>query len=77
MMQAPLPLVVILPVKVVVEVIWPDAQPDAKLLKLKSMARQNKKYWGNLNSFLIKRIPCKQVLEKNSLTGMMRIGLKS
>jgi hypothetical protein len=30
-----------------------DGQTSAKLLKLKSMARQNKKHWDKLENFLI------------------------
>jgi len=48
---------VILPVQVVLEVIpLPRAGQSAKLLKLKSKARQNRKYWDRLKTFLIKRI---------------------
>jgi hypothetical protein len=49
-----LSLVVILPVQVVLEVIpLPRAGQSAKLLKLKSMARQNKKHWDKREKFLI------------------------
>ena len=53
MASVALPLVVIFPVQVKLEVIPPDGQSVAKLLKLKSMARQNKKHWDKLKNFLI------------------------
>jgi hypothetical protein len=42
-----------LPVQVMLEVIPPDGQSVAKLLKLKSKTRQNKKHWDKLKNFLI------------------------
>jgi hypothetical protein len=39
-------------VQVIVEVIPPGGQTSAKLLKLKSMARQNKKHWDKLENFV-------------------------
>ncbi len=42
-----------LPVQVMLEVIPPDGQSVAKLLKLKSKAAQNKKHWDKLKNFLI------------------------
>jgi hypothetical protein len=39
--------------QVILEVIPPDGQSVAKLLKLKSMARQNKKHWDKLKNFEI------------------------
>jgi hypothetical protein len=53
------PVVEILPVQLILEFIPalssipPDGQSVAKLLKLKSMARQNKKHWDKLKNFLI------------------------
>jgi hypothetical protein len=56
-----LPLVVILPVQVVLEVIpLPRAGQSAKLLKLKSMAVQNKKHWDKLEKFLIREFLVKK-----------------
>ena len=60
--MAKLPSVVILPAQVVVVLVAgiiaipSGLQTSAKLLKLKSMARQNRKYWDRLKTFLIKRI---------------------
>jgi hypothetical protein len=50
MPQALLLVVEILPVKVEEEVISPDAQPPAKLLKQKSKVRQNKRHWDKLKN---------------------------
>jgi hypothetical protein len=47
-------LVTIFPMQVVLEIIpLPGSGQSAKLLKLKSMARQNKKHWDKLKDFLI------------------------
>jgi hypothetical protein len=41
------------PVQVMLVTIPLDGQTSAKLLKLKSMVRQNKKHWDKLKNFLI------------------------
>jgi hypothetical protein len=41
------------PVQVMLLTIPPGGQSVAKLLKLKSMAAQNKKHWDKLENFLI------------------------
>jgi hypothetical protein len=53
MPEALLPVVEIFPVQVVLAIIPPDGQSVAKLLKLKSKAKQNKKHWDKLENFLI------------------------
>jgi hypothetical protein len=59
--MAPLPSVVILPAQVAVVAgiiaIPSGLQTSAKLLKLKSMARQNRKYWDRLKTFLTREFP--------------------
>ena len=42
------------PAQVMLDLMPLDGQSVAKLFKLKSMTRQNKKHWGKLNSFLIR-----------------------